>query len=105
MTRAKERRPDPGQGSGGGCSELTTGEYVPFIFAQDADNGTHLDPQAAADAVRDALVVVVRVNGHDRRRVYLTLGSATAAAERARERGQDASVVLCRLQPVVGGAL
>ncbi|MEO7980340.1 MAG: hypothetical protein ABI807_05560 [Sporichthyaceae bacterium] len=51
--------------------------------------------------VDGALVVVVCTSaGRYRRRVFLTLASAERSAERAREAGHEASVVLARLVPV-----
>jgi hypothetical protein len=54
-----------------------------------------------AQYVQGVYVVVVQV-GEDRlrRRVYLNLPSAQRAVERAQDRGHEASVVLCQLQPV-----
>lgn len=60
------------------------------------DRGSDLD-----QLVRGALVVIVRVDAdHYRRRTYLSLKSAQHAADRARERGHDVTVVLCELLPV-----
>ncbi|SNU00956.1 hypothetical protein SAMN06298212_10572 [Ruaniaceae bacterium KH17] len=46
------------------------------------------------------VVLVSTREGRYRRRVFLSLHSAVHAAERARERGQDADLVLCELRPV-----
>lgn len=49
----------------------------------------------------DALALVVTTpKGRKRRRVYLTLTAAETAAQRARNSGNEASVLLVRLQPV-----
>lgn len=68
---------------------------------------------AAADYFTDAAIyvagayvaVVQTAHGKHRRRVFLTLSSASRAVDRAIEAGHAAEVVLCRLVPVTGGAL
>ena len=54
-----------------------------------------------AQYVQGAFVVVVQV-GEDRlrRRIFLSLAAAQHAVERAQDRGHEAQVVLCQLQPV-----
>lgn len=56
---------------------------------------------AAADIANAFVVVVVSPYGNPRRRVYLSLSHATKALQRAHKRGAPASMVLCRLVPVV----
>lgn len=57
--------------------------------------------QAVCDTIRGTFVVVVDTgNGRHRRRCYLTINAAQAAADRARDRGQAAAVVLSKLHPV-----
>ena len=54
-----------------------------------------------AQFVQGVFVTVVQdERGHARRRTYLSLSAAQHAVERARDRGHEASVVLCQLQPV-----
>jgi hypothetical protein len=53
----------------------------------------------AAD-IADAYCVVVVSYGHPRRRLFLSLHSATQAVQRARKRGQPAELILCKLEPI-----
>lgn len=54
-----------------------------------------------AQFVQGVFVTVVQDDrGHARRKIYLSLAAAQHAVERARDRGHEASVVLCQLQPV-----
>lgn len=57
---------------------------------------------APADALAEAFAVVVTTERGARRRLYLSLHSASRARERARERGDDVELVLVRLVPVEG---
>jgi hypothetical protein len=60
----------------------------------------------AGSEVRDILptaaayVVIVTCYGHPRRRVFLSLHAATEAAKRAKAKGRDVQLVLCKLEPV-----
>jgi len=45
-------------------------------------------------------VIVVSPYGTPRRRPYLNLHHATAAVSRARGKGQQAWLILCKLEPV-----
>jgi hypothetical protein len=59
-----------------------------------------LAEQCARQAVNDGLVIVVATmqqEGRLRRRVYYSLDSAQRAADRAKERGHDAVIMLARL--------
>jgi len=47
-----------------------------------------------------AYCVVVVAYGHPRRRIFLSLHSATQAVQRARKRGQPAELIFCKLEPV-----
>jgi hypothetical protein len=47
------------------------------------------------------VVIMITRYGMPRRKVYLDLGHARAAVARARGKGQQAWMVLCRLEPVV----
>lgn len=60
------------------------------------------EAKAAADLIDGDLVLVVTTNidGHHRRRPYLSLAAAQRAAERAVAAGHNAVVVLCELVPV-----
>lgn len=56
----------------------------------------------ATDHAPDLPAFVVLMNTRNdrvRRYVYLSLHSAAAAVERARDRGMDAELVLCELRP------
>jgi hypothetical protein len=53
----------------------------------------------AAD-IASADVVIVTSYGHPRRRVFLSLHAATEAAKRAKAKGRDVQLVLCKLEPV-----
>lgn len=52
---------------------------------------------------RALVVLVTDKNGKYRRRLYLSLRSAEKAVQRARARGRDAHVILCRIEPVADG--
>jgi hypothetical protein len=90
---AKESRP-------GGGSEAA--ESV--VATQDQDTRAPRIPrlsQVEIDGSRPMYVIVVK--GGDerlRRRVFLSLHSAVRAVERARERGDAATLELCRVLPV-----
>ncbi|WP_102161250.1 hypothetical protein [Zhihengliuella halotolerans] len=62
----------------------------------------------AVDFIADVHAVVLRVETPEgrpdryRRRVYLNLCGAQKALDKARARGLDGEIVLCRLQPVTG---
>jgi hypothetical protein len=45
-------------------------------------------------------VLLITSTGKYRRRIYLSLHSATAAIQRAQDKGQPVRMVLCRLVPV-----
>jgi hypothetical protein len=45
------------------------------------------------------VVLMITRYGMPRRKVYLDLGHARAAVQRAEAKGQQAELVLCRLQP------
>jgi hypothetical protein len=67
--------------------------------------GPTTDTQSNAwpDIERACVAYVVLVHtptGKYRRRVFLSLHSATAAVQRAKTKDQAAQLVLCRLQPV-----
>ncbi len=53
-------------------------------------------------AILDGVLVTVVQDerGHARRKIYLSLAAAQHAVERARDRGHEAQVVLCQLQPL-----
>jgi hypothetical protein len=58
-------------------------------------------PSADIGAACEAFVVLlITPSGKYRRRVFLSLHSATAAIQRAQAKGQPARMVLCRLVPV-----
>ena len=58
-------------------------------------------PSADIGAACEAFVVLlITPAGKYLRRVYLSLHSATAAVQRAQDKGQPARIVLCRLVPV-----
>lgn len=68
--------------------------------------GSDVSADAALfESIVDGVHVVVVRTSNDRykRRCYLSLAAADKAAERARERGDEAAVVLCRLTPVRAG--
>lgn len=85
----------------------TTNEIRPgWETEADEDHGQAIASSVpAADRLAQYLdgvyAVVVQV-GDDRlrRRVYLNLPSAQRAADRARERGREATIALCELHPV-----
>jgi hypothetical protein len=53
-----------------------------------------------AAACQAYAVLLLTPAGKYRRRVFLSLHSATAAVQRAQDKGQRAHLVLCRLVPV-----
>lgn len=57
---------------------------------------------APVDALAEAFAVVVTTERGARRRLYLSLHSASRARERARQRGDDVELLLVRLVPVEG---
>lgn len=60
-----------------------------------------VDAQPLVDQVRGALCLVVTTPaGRYRRRIFLTVGAAEKAAERATDAGHVAEIVLCRLDPI-----
>jgi hypothetical protein len=60
-----------------------------------------LIPLVDLESACDAYVVLVSTpTDKYRRRVFLSLHSATLAVQRAQAKGQPAQLVLCRLQPV-----
>ncbi len=58
----------------------------------------------AHEAMTDSVAVLVTetLAGHTRRLVYLSLDAALAASDRAAQRGNLATVVVCRLVPLDG---
>lgn len=75
--------------------------------AQAATPMPGVTPEQAAACVGGVFVVVVHLFGdRHKRRVYLTLKAAEAAARRAEDRGQRAHVLLGRIEPIghVGAA-
>jgi hypothetical protein len=80
-----ENQSRPGQDG----SETTTATDV---------NAT-LEPDIAA-ACEAFAVVVTTPTGHYRRRIFLSLHSATAAVQRSRAKSQPVRMVLCKLVPV-----
>lgn len=78
-----------------GCPNAVSGEPVRATSA--ADNPTGLvgnDHQVAV------LLTVLSTSSGSRRRVYLTLQAAIAAAERARDAGDQPRLSLCTLNEV-----
>ncbi|WP_369055945.1 hypothetical protein [Kineococcus terrestris] len=70
-------------------------------IAPGTDAGQDTPADESTVHVRDALVLVVLTgDGRCRRTTYLTVAGAERAAERARDRGHRADVVLCHLVPV-----
>lgn len=59
-----------------------------------------LEAAAAVDAQHAIVVVVKPAEARHRRRFYYSLNAAEKAVGRARERSQDARIVLVRLEPV-----
>jgi hypothetical protein len=53
-----------------------------------------------ATACQAYAVLLLTPAGKHRRRVFLSLHSATAAVQRAQDKGQPARMVLCRFVPV-----
>jgi hypothetical protein len=53
-----------------------------------------------SDTAAAYVVIVVSPYGQPRRRVYLSRHHATAALRRAQDKGQEARMMLCRLEPV-----
>lgn len=80
-----------------GNSTRGNGSQTIETYAQ----GTATTWQDVCETIRGTFVVVVDTgNGRHRRRCYLTINAAQAAADRARDRGQAAVVVLSKLHPV-----
>jgi hypothetical protein len=57
--------------------------------------------QAVASSLPGYVVLMITKYGMPRRKVYLDLGHARTAVQRAHAKGQPARLVLCTLQPVV----
>jgi hypothetical protein len=67
----------------------------------DGLSGATLPPAAdIATACQAYVVLLLTPAGKYRRRVFLSLHSATAAIQRAQDKGQPARMVLCQLVPV-----
>jgi hypothetical protein len=76
----------------GAAEEKASGDGISAaIVAEPADIETACEAFA---------VVVVTPTGHYRRRIFLSLHSATAAVQRARAKSQPVRMVLCKLVPV-----
>ena len=79
----------PGGGTEGGRDDQVAGRSRSIL------------PSEAAACTDGSLVVVVRTPaGRYRRRVFLTLAAAERARDRAQDAGHDAEIVLCRLTPM-----
>lgn len=90
MSAAKRIRPT---GENGTETKVLADDRNGFILPDLAE-------QCARQAVNDGLVIVVATmqqEGRLRRRVYYSLDSAQRAADRAKERGHDAVIMLARL--------
>jgi hypothetical protein len=48
------------------------------------------------------VVLMITRYGMPRRKVYLDLGHARTAVARANAKGQQASLILCKLEPITG---
>jgi hypothetical protein len=57
------------------------------------------DSMAILPNVPGYVVLMITRYGMPRRKVYLDLGHARTAVQRAQAKGQQAELVLCRLQP------
>ena len=57
-------------------------------------------PADIESACQAYVVLLATPTGKYRRRVFLSLHSATAAIRRAKDKGQPARMVLCKLVPV-----
>jgi hypothetical protein len=57
-------------------------------------------PTDVESACKAFVVLLYTPDGKYRRRVFLSLHSATAAVQRAKAKGQPVRMVLCRLEPV-----
>lgn len=93
LPEAKQSRPSAGNT---GAAETSPREVTLSL--------TDLD--AYADHINGVFVVLVTtLKGGYHRRCFLSLRSAQRAAEKARERGQTATITLCELKPLfhVGG--
>lgn len=90
MTTAKENRP-LGEADG---SQETNFVGIPSL--------PHFTPEMAASRAQGVLMVLVHnpQNGRVRRRLFFALEAADRCAERARERGQTAHIVLGRFHAV-----
>jgi hypothetical protein len=80
-------RSRPGEGG----SETMTIAAVSNILPPAAD---------IASACQAYAVLLLTPAGKYRRRVFLSLHSATAAVQRAQDKGQPVRLILCRLVPV-----
>jgi hypothetical protein len=71
------------------------------ILTRPAPSDKHPDAPTDIDSACQAFVVLLlNPHGKYRRRVFLSLHSATAAVQRATVKGQPVRLVLCRLTPV-----
>lgn len=60
-----------------------------------------INPQGLLQSVHILVVAIDKPDSvHYRRRTFFSLAGAQKALDRASERGQVASMVLCRLEPV-----
>lgn len=98
--RVRESRPAPQQGGSPKINDtprIPSAEQVPLVGAPLPE----FTPEQASACVGGVFVVVVHLFGdRHKRRVYLTLKAAEAAARRAEERGQRAHVLLGRIEPI-----
>jgi hypothetical protein len=60
------------------------------------------DSMAILPNIPSYVVLMITRYGMPRRKVYLDLGHARAAVQRAEAKGQQAELVLCRMQAVTG---
>jgi hypothetical protein len=59
-----------------------------------------LDESSLLDACSVYMIMLLGRNGNHLRKPYLSLHSARQALQRAQDRGQQAHLVLCRVEPV-----
>lgn len=90
MTTQRESRP----GETGGLQKTTAGDSTSSLST--------FTPEQAASRAQGVLMVLVHnpENGRVRRRLFFSLQAADRCAQRARERGQTAHVVLGRFHTV-----
>lgn len=74
---------------------IATDTSSPILPADDS-------ARSLQNAVEAFVIVVLTPEGKYRRRVYLSLHSASHAVERAWAKGQPARMILCRVTPVPG---